>query len=74
MHTIHKHTSRQNIYTHKNNLDILFPHPVLDRVSIDVIKHHDQKQLREERVYYSLYIIIQGSQGRHSRQEPGGRN
>ena len=45
-----------------------------------VIKHHDQKQLWQESVYFSLqfHIIvrhfIKESQGRNLRQEPGGRN
>lgn len=51
---------------------------VLDcfRVSIDGIKHHDQKQPREERVCFSLLFHItvhQGSQDRSSKQEPRSR-
>lgn len=37
-------------------------------------KHHDQKQLREDRIYFTLLHIIKGSQVRRSRQKPGGRN
>lgn len=33
--------------------------------SLAMIKHSDQKQLREERVYLSLYFIIEGTQGRN---------
>jgi hypothetical protein len=32
-------------------------------------KHHDQKQLGEERVFFSLQFIVKGSEGRCSRQE-----
>jgi hypothetical protein len=44
------------------------------------MKHHDQRQLREERVYFayssrSQFIIFKDSQGRNSNQpEPGGRS
>ena len=39
-------------------------------------KHHDLKQLGEERVYlaYRLKSDNEGSQGRNSKQEPGSRN
>ena len=46
---------------------------VLVRTFIAVIKHHDQKQLGEERVSFSVQfhntLITEGSQGRHLRQE-----
>lgn len=45
---------------------------------IAVIIHHDQMKLGKERVCSSLKLrsqpIAKGSQGRNSRQEPGGRN
>jgi hypothetical protein len=41
---------------------------VLVRVTIAVMKHCDQKQLGEERVYFTLefHITVEGSQGRNS--------
>ena len=43
---------------------------VLVRVVIAVVKHHDQNQVREERVYLAcmsiLLFIIEGSQYRNS--------
>jgi hypothetical protein len=43
---------------------------VLVRVSIAAMKHHDQKQVREERVYlayiFIALFIIKGSQDRNS--------
>ena len=48
---------------------LMLPLGVLVRVSIVMIEHHDQKQLGEERVYFSLpstpWSIIKGSQGRN---------
>jgi hypothetical protein len=38
-----------------------------------VIKHHDKKQLEEERVYFILYFIMKESQGKRSRQDPDSR-
>ena len=52
---------------------------VLVRVS-SVIKHHKQKQLVEERVYFTFQLssskhpLTEESQDRNSRQEPGSRN
>lgn len=47
---------------------------VLGNIPITVIKHHEQKQFGEERVYlaYRLQSIIRGMQGRNKRQEPRG--
>ena len=47
---------------------------VLDNIPITVIKHHEQKQFGEERVYlaYRLQSIFRGMQGRNKRQEPRG--
>ena len=43
---------------------------VLGNIPITVIKHHEQKQFGEERVYLAYRLSsIQGSQGRNSRQE-----
>jgi hypothetical protein len=43
---------------------------VLVRVSIDVTKHHDQKQVEEKRVYFAFsfisHFIIKGSPRRSS--------
>jgi hypothetical protein len=49
---------------------------VLVGVSIAMVKHHGQKQLEEERVIsaHSLKSIIEGTQGRNSRQEFGCKN
>lgn len=46
---------------------------VIIRISIAVIKDHDQKQLVKERVsvILALRVITQESQGRNSRQAPG---
>ena len=44
---------------------------VLFKDFVTVMKHHDKKQLMEERVYSP---IIYGTQGRSSGQELGGRN
>ena len=43
----------------------------LGKIPIAVIKHHDQNQLGEEGIYFSLEITlhIRGSQSRSSRQE-----
>lgn len=46
------------------------------RVTVVVMKHHDQKQLREERVslVYRLNSIMEEIQCKNSKQEPRGRN
>jgi hypothetical protein len=45
-------------------------HPLLVRIFIAVLKHHDQKQLGEDTVYLAYFctslFIIEGSQGRNS--------
>ena len=41
---------------------------VLGRVTIAAMKHHDQKQLGEERVYFILQFIGKGSHSSNSRQ------
>jgi hypothetical protein len=49
---------------------------VLVRVTIAVMKHHDQKQLGEERVYmaYQCSSLKEVRTGTQARQEPGGRS
>lgn len=47
---------------------------IIDLVSVAMIKHHDQRQLGDERVYFtytSIKFITEGNQGKHSKQ---GRN
>lgn len=48
--------------------------PVFVRVNITVMKHHDQKQIKEERVYLTYNLSVEeiktGTQGG---QEPRGR-
>lgn len=46
--------------------------PGLVSFSIDVMIHHSQKQLSEERIHFIL-PIIQISEGRNLRLDPGGR-
>ena len=53
---------------------LMLPLGVLVRVSIVMIEHHDQKQLGEERVYFSLHFYTMVHYQRKSRQEPEGRN
>lgn len=57
----HAHTS-----IHDRSLSIC----VLVRVSIAVVKHHDQKRLGKERVY-GLYFQVTVYDCRKSGQEPG---
>ena len=51
----------------------------LVRITIAVMKHHNQRQLGEERVYLaytsiSLFILKEVRTGTHTGQEPGDRN
>lgn len=67
---------------HKNRIDESFClseialtlpcDPGLVSFSIDVMIHHGQKQLSEERIHFIL-SIIQRSEGRNLRPDPGGR-
>lgn len=51
---------------------------VLARASIVEIKHHNQKQGGEERIYFTLHLHIrshhQGEAGQGLKQEPGSRS
>ena len=51
----------------------LVPTSVLVRASIAVIKHHDQKQLVEERVCFSLQFAVHHP-GKSDRPETQGRD
>lgn len=49
---------------------------LLHELGFHCCEFHDQKQLEEQRVYFTLQAVVltKGSQGRYSEQEPGGRN
>jgi hypothetical protein len=41
-----------------------YPYGILFRVSIALIKYHDQKQFGEERAYFPLFYLGQKESGR----------
>jgi hypothetical protein len=62
--------------THKRNnlIWLMVSEGVLVGTSISVIKCHDPKEHGEERVYFSLYVLIIDHIRRKSGQEPGDRS